>query len=416
MDDRLEDQKEKVTRVTLAESVKVRSTALTIMAVIAIVFFVQWARPVLIPITAAVMLSYALTPMVTWLQKRLKIHKAIGAAVTLSFVLLVLGFGLRALQPQAIDLLDIVPKAVHKLTLAIGSNPLRSGSTVSKVTKAATEIENAAIAATTPNGTSVAAAKPAPVAPTINLREYLLMGTAGALASAGQFFVLICLVYFLLITGDAFRRTLVRVSGDTLSKKKLTLQILDEIDSQIQRYLLVQLVTSVLFGAIAGAMLAVAGVDNATMWGSVGAVLHLIPYIGPAAFVALIALIAYVQLEALRPVVILIAAIVASLGVIGFLIVPWFTQKIGRIKAVTVFIALLVWGWLWGTWGLLLGVPIVMAIAAVCERTAGLEPIAAFLGEDPVQNDTTPAKPAGRSHSSAAGGAPESPTRQSDPG
>src|SRR5664279_2917282 len=112
MDDDKEDQKEVVTRVAITESVKVRSTALTIMAAIAIVFFVQWARPVLIPITAAVMLSYALTPMVTWLQRRLKIHKAIGAAITLGLVLVVLGFGLRALQPQAIDLLDIVPKAV----------------------------------------------------------------------------------------------------------------------------------------------------------------------------------------------------------------------------------------------------------------------------------------------------------------
>ncbi len=367
---------------------RVRSVPLAIIASIAVVVFVQWASPVLIPITAAVMLSYALTPMVGWLQRRLYLPKAIGAAITLTIVLAVLGFGLRALQPQAIDVLDLVPRAVHKLTTALGANSNRSGSTVSKVTKAAAEIETAANAATAPAGTPTAAPPKAAAAPSrINLREYLLMGTAGALASAGQFFVLICLVYFLLITGDAFRRTLVRVSGDTLSKKKVTLQILDEIDSQIQRYLFVQLLTSALFGVVAWIILATAGVENATMWGAVGAVLHLIPYVGPAAFVAVIALVSYVQIETLQPVVLLIAAILLSLGAIGFLVVPWFTQKIGRIKAVTVFIALLVWGWLWGTWGLLLGVPIVMAIVAICERVEGLEPIAAFLGQEP---DTQP--------------------------
>ena len=81
--------------------------------------------------------------------------------------------------------------------------------------------------------------------------DYVVMGTASALAGIGQLVVVIALVYFLLIAGDSFRRTLMRISGDTLSKKKITLQILDEIDSQIQRYLLVQIATSALLGVVA---------------------------------------------------------------------------------------------------------------------------------------------------------------------
>ena len=73
----------------------------------------------------------------------------------------------------------------------------------------------------------------------------------------------------------------------------------------------------------------------------------------------------------------------ASLGVIAMLLVPWLTQKVGSLNAVTVFVALLVWGWLWGIWGLLLGVPIMMAIKAVCERVEDLQPISAFLGHPP---------------------------------
>ena len=115
-------------------------------------------------------------------------------------------------------------------------------------------------------------------------------------------------------------------------------------------------------------------------WACVGGVFHLIPYIGPTAFVILTALVAYVQFETLEPVLMIIGVTLALVGVIGLLLVPWLTQRMGRINAVIVFVALLFWGWLWGVWGLLLGVPIVMAIKAVCERVEDLRPISEFLG------------------------------------
>ena len=94
-------------------------------------------------------------------------------------------------------------------------------------------------------------------------------------------------------------------------------------------------------------------------------------------------LVAYAQFDSLQPVVLIIGSMLALVGVIGLLLVPWLTQRTGRLNAVTVFVALLVWGWLWGIWGLLLGIPIVMAINAVCERIEELQPISEFLGYAP---------------------------------
>ncbi len=218
---------------------------------------------------------------------------------------------------------------------------------------------------------------------TVNLRDYLFTGTAGLVAAAGQFVVVTCLVYFLLVSGDTFRRTLLRVSGDTLTKKKITLQILDEIDLQIQRYLLVQLFTSAMLGAICWAIFLWIGLQDALLWGVVGGILHLIPYVGPFAFVVVISIIAFVQFDTIQPVFVLLGSVITMIGIIGMLLVPWLTGKVGRIKAVTVFLSLLVWGWLWGIWGLLLGVPIVMAINAICERVEDLQPISLFLGYGP---------------------------------
>ena len=366
--------------------IDVRSTSLALLAFIALVVFLRWAQDIFIPITFAVLLSYALTPIVDWLKRNAKLHKAIGAALTLALILGALGLGLSSLRPEALNILDIVPRAIQKFSTAMRGNSRIPTGTVAKIQKAASEIEKAANSASSPSPLPAAAAapaKPPPDAPGFRIRDYVLVGTVGVAAGLGRFVIVVALVYFLLIAGDTFRRTMVRISGDTLSKKKITVQILDEIDSQIQRYLLVQIGTSVLLGIVASLLFAWIGLDNALTWGCIGGVLHLIPYAGPAAFIALIGLVAYVQFDSLQPVVVVVGSMLASIGVIALLLVPWLTQKVGSLNAVTVFVALLVGGWLWGVWGLLLGVPIVMAIMAVCERIDDLQPISEFLGHPP---------------------------------
>lgn len=370
----------------LEPPIDVRSTSLAVLALIALIVFLRWAQEVLIPITFAMLLSYALTPVVDWLKRNARLHKAVGAALTLALVLGALGLGLRSLQAEALDILDIVPRATQKLSIALRGKQGAPAGAVEKIEKAATEIEKAANTAASSRPAAVAApAKAAPEGPRFRFRDYVLMGTASLVAGLGQLVVVVALVYFLLIAGDTFRRTLVRISGDTLSKKKITVHILDEIDGQIQRYLLVQIATSALLGVIAWAVFSWMGLENALTWGCIGGVLHLIPYAGPAAFIALIALVAYVQFDTLQPVVVIVASMLASVGAIGLLLVPWLTQKVGSLNAVTVFVALLVWGWLWGIWGLLLGVPIMMAIKSLCDRVEDLQPFSAFLGHGPTK-------------------------------
>ena len=363
---------------------RVRSHATFVLALIAVVVFLQWAQAVLIPITLSVFLSYALTPIVNWLQRKAKLPKAVGAAATLAVILGAVGWGLNSLQPEALDVLDIVPRATQKFSIAIRGNPSEPAGAVEKMKKAATEIEKAANTATTTTTTTTTTAapppRPAPDTSTFKVRDYVLMGTASFIAGMGQLVVVIALVYFLLVAGDSFRRTLIRISGDSLTKKKITVQILDQIDLQVQRYLLVQIVSSALLALLAWVAFAWIGLNNALFWACVGGVFHLIPYAGPTAMVVLTALVAYVQFDTLEPVVMVVGATLALVGVIGLLLVPWLTQRIGRINAVIVFVALLFWGWLWGVWGLLLGVPIVMAIKAVCERVEDLRPISEFLG------------------------------------
>jgi predicted PurR-regulated permease PerM len=368
-------------------AILIRSPWLAILGSLALVAFLRWAHEVLVPIALSVLLSYALTPAVDGLRRFARLPNPIGAAFILVALLASGCFAVVALQPQALAIVDLLPQASRKVAEALGPDSTSRPTPVQTIQLAATEIEKAAIPVppSSPGDkstrTSVAPTSTAPPpAPRFNVRDYLWSGTMGAVTAAGQLVLVIALVYFLLIAGDSFRRTLLQISEGTLSSKKITLQMLDEIHRQIQRYLLVQLATSALLGVLCGVLFAVVGLDNPATWGVVGAILHLIPYVGPLIFVGLIALVSFVQFDAIHLVLVLIGGVLVTVGVIGLLIVPWLTHRTGTLNAVAVFVALLVWGWLWGIWGLLLGVPLTMAVKALCDRIDNLRPLGAFLG------------------------------------
>ena len=92
--------------------------------------------------------------------------------------------------------------------------------------------------------------------------------------------IVLFLGFFLASAGNTFRRKLVKSAGTSLTQKKLTVQALDEISDQVQRYLLVQVVTSAIVGVATGLAYAALGLENAAVWGVIAGVLNLAPYIG----------------------------------------------------------------------------------------------------------------------------------------
>ena len=165
-----------------------------------------------------------------------------------------------------------------------------------------------------------------------------------------------------------------------MSQKRITLEALDEITGQIQRYLLVQLFTSAIVGVATWLVFAWIGLEHAAVWGVVAAVTNLIPYLGAVIIGAGSALLGFMQFGRLDMALFIGAASFAIHGLVGNLLTPWLTSRAGRMNPVTVFVGVLAWGWLWGLPGLLLGVPILMAVKAVCDRVDDLKPIGELLG------------------------------------
>ncbi len=360
--------------------VSIRSVSLVVLAGFAGLFMLHWAKTVFIPVMLGLVFSYALSPIVNWLELK-RVPRWLGAAVLLLGILGVVGVTSYSLTDEAVKLVESLPAAAQKFQQAIKSRRDKSVSTLETVQKAAAQIEQVAQEGGPSSGpNSRGAIRVVVEASRFNIKDYLWSGTLGLMALVGQFTVVVFLTYFLMVSGNTFRRKLIKLAGPSLSSKKITLQALDEITGQIQRYLQVQLFTSALVGVLTGAALHAVGLENAAVWGIVAAVLNLVPYIGSVVTAVASAGVAFLQFGSLNMALLVGGISLLIHTIIGNLITPWLTSRASRMNPVAVFVGLLAWGWLWGVWGLLLGIPILMIVKAVCDRVDDLKPVGEFLG------------------------------------
>jgi predicted PurR-regulated permease PerM len=192
--------------------------------------------------------------------------------------------------------------------------------------------------------------------------------------------VVLFITFFLLATGDSFRRKLVKIAGPTFSKKKITIQVLDDITEQIQRYLGIQLSTSVLVGVVTWLGLSWIGLDHAGVWGVAAALLNLVPYLGSVVTAGGLALAGFLQFGTFGMAALIGAGSLFINTLEGSLLTPWLTGRSSRMNPVVIFVGVLACGWLWGIWGLFLGPPLLMMVKAVCDRIEDLKNIGELLG------------------------------------
>ena len=358
--------------------VSIRSLSLALIALLAGLFVLHWAKAVFIPFMLGLVFSYALSPIVNWMESR-RIPRALGAGVLMLSLLAAMGTTTYALSDEAVKLVESLPAAAQKFRQTIKTRQGGTGSTLDTVQKAATQIEQAAQETAIPatsRGVMRVVVEPA----RFNIKDYLWSGTIGLATLVGQITVVVFLTYFLMVSGNTFRRKLIKLAGPSLSSKKVTLQALDEITGQIQRYLQVQLATSALVGVLTGLALWAIGLENAAVWGIAAAVLNMVPYVGSLITAIASGGVAFLQFGSSNMALLVAGASVVIHTVVGNLITPWLTSRASRMNPVAVFVGLLAWGWLWGVWGLLLGLPILMIVKAVCDRVDDLKPVGEFLG------------------------------------
>jgi len=358
-----------------------RDIALIILATVAVVFALKWAQSFFVSLLLGILFAYTLNRLVVWLEL-IRIPRVVGTSIVMLGVVCALVLGTYALRGQVKTILDQLPEAVSKLSAGIAKLRRGEPSTMQKVQTAASEIEKATSQAA---GLATPPRRPTTRVvidpPGFKVGNFLWAGSMGAAGLIGQGTMVLFLTYFLLLSGNTYKRKLVRLTGPTLSHKKITVHMLDDINDSIQRYMFMLLATNVLVGLATWVALSWIGLENAGAWAVAAGLLHIVPYFGPAVTAALIGMAAFMQFEGLSTALLVAGISLAIATVVGYFVTTWMTGRIAKMNTAAVFVSLLFWAWLWGVWGLLLSIPITVILKVVAQHVEQLEPVAELLGD-----------------------------------
>ena len=350
----------------LPGSPDLRTVAVTGLFVLAAIWAIYVARPVLLPLVAAGLLSFLLSPLVRGLA-RLHVPRAASAGAVVVLLLAGVSFGVQQLAGPAAGWLEEVPTAFRQL-----EGELRGVRTqVQKVSAATEQVEDL-----TRMGEEKPAASAEPSTP--SLVQRLLRGGRDVAVTA---FLTVILLFFILSSDDLFLRKLVE-SMPRLREKRLSVEAVRAIQRDISRYLATITLINVALGlAVAVAMLWLE-LPNAALWGAMAALLNFVPYLGAVVGVAVVAVAGMVTFDGwwagLTPALVYLALT----GLEGYVITPLTLSKRLTLNPLAILVAVVFWGWLWGIPGALVAVPLLACLKIVCSRFQILVPLAEFLEGD----------------------------------
>jgi len=361
--------------------VDARGVSLAVLAVLASLYALSWAQAFVVPLLLGIIFSYTLNPLVAWLEA-LRLPRSVATIAVMAGVIVALGLGTYSLRGQVQTIIEQLPEAAMKFTAGLSRLQMSKGGNIQKVQSAATEVEKAANQAAGAPGVPRQPATHVIVdQPTFKLGSFLWQSSIGALGAISEAVMVAFLVFFLLLGGDTFKRKLVRLTGPTMTKRKITVQILDDINGSLQKYMFMLLTTNLLVALLCWIAFSWLGLENAGAWAAVAGLLHLVPYLGPGVTALATGMAMFMQTEAFASAFLVAGASLAIATIVGTFVTTWMVGRIAHMNSAAVFISLLFWGWLWGIWGLLLAIPIIVIVKVVSQHIEQLHPLAELLGD-----------------------------------
>tara|TARA_R100000656_G_scaffold2750_13_gene4515 strand:+ start:2933 stop:4099 length:1167 start_codon:yes stop_codon:yes gene_type:complete len=365
----------------LIDAINMRSMSLITLTSIATLYFIDWAQAVLLPLVVAVLISYALEPLVATIN-RLRVPRPLAAAVVLILLIGIIAGASIPLKQEAMAMLDKIPVAIEQFQQNEASRPKDGESMMEKAQSAAKKIEATASPDQGNEDASRSGATPVRVVDEpLEIKDYVLQGSPAALVLISQCFSALLLVYFVLAIGSLYRRKIVKISGPSFARMRKAARIMNEFHRSVRQFLFVMFVGAVFVGVLTWLAFLALGVEQAGFWGVLAGVASAVPYLGPFLVLMGTGVAAFIQFGELEMSIIVAGTSLAITSVQGYLLTPWLTSHISSLNAVAIFIGLLFWGWLWGPVGLVVATPILMIVKSLCDHVVKLRPVGELLGK-----------------------------------
>jgi predicted PurR-regulated permease PerM len=364
---------------------RVRSTGLQAWAVVSlgiigVVAALRVAYGFIIPVLASIVIALALAPIVRRLSRWMS--RGIAAGIVVGSLLAGSGLIAYSLADEAAAAIAELPVVARQLREAVRTAASgQGGALVGQFRKAVKELEKTATESadqpTTPSGVTPVQV----VEPPLPFGNVFVTSSLNLINFSSQLVMMVFLVYFLLACGDMFKRKIVRLSGERLSRRRVTVEAIDQMGERVAQSLMHLLSMGVLVGVATWLAFEWIGLRYAVLWGIAAGVMNAIPYFGPTMVGMAATVAALMQFGDLGT-----AAMVGGVSLIitsieGFLLTPLLFSQVARVNPVAVFLSALFWGWLWGPWGLLLTLPLLVIVKTVAESVDDLKPLAELLSD-----------------------------------
>ena len=352
--------------------VPTRITANQVIAALLLLFAFRYAQGVLAPLMLALLSSLALAPPVRALSRL--IPRWLASAVVVTVIASAFGMTAYLLSDEVSAFSRRLPSLVRDVRAAVQSASPRQG-LLRQLQQAVSELERSTDPPRPTDATPVTIVEP------VDVQRGMLSGARSLAGYLSQGVMLLFLVYFLLASGDMFKQKLVKLGGARLSERKITLQMIEEINTKIGRFVFYQAWSGLLVGLLTWLTFALLGVRYAGLWGVAAGVLNTVPYAGPPFIMVASAVAAMIQFKSAGMVALVAGASVGITALEGFLLAPLFLGQAAHVNAVAVFVAVMFWGWLWGGMGLIIAVPVLMIVKTIADHVESLSGVSELLSE-----------------------------------
>ncbi|MBI5269298.1 MAG: AI-2E family transporter [Burkholderiales bacterium] len=380
-------------RAALAPSSPWAQRAVIGLFAIAVVALLKVASALLVPITAALVLTFLFQPMVRWLRRR-NVPETIGAGVVVAGLLLATGGLTAALIEPATEWWERAPETLSRvmarvdrlravLPILAPAHPAPVLAPVETLPRpAARRRAGAAEAAEAAPPATAASQPPAndPIAETIATQGVALTGAfvSQFLAFCLSASATVILLYFLL----ASEHWVLSRSVEAIPRQRaraLMLAGLRSVQREISHFLGALAVVNLGVGAAMAGAAWLLGLPNPVLWGTVCGILNFIPYLGPVIGSVLLTMAGVLTFDTLPQVLAPAAALLAIHAVEANLVSPIFVGKRLSLSPVFMCLSVMFWGWLWGIAGAVMAVPILVALRALTKRQRRLRLLTAYL-------------------------------------
>jgi predicted PurR-regulated permease PerM len=349
-----------------------------ICAIMLVIYALYFAKSLVVPIATGLVLYLVLRPVVRY-GRRLGIPSSVGAIGIMLGLLVALSVGTYLVIEPAKETIAEAPRYIEtvKAKLSFITARLRA---VDDATENIAE---------TVDGEDPRSRAEAPVP--VEIRQPAWASNLSYLSGTGNVVTFLTisgvLLYFLLAHGDDLLRRIMRSLPNFTSRRQL-LEVIENVQEGLGNYLAQVSIINLGLGVAVATAMWMFGMPSPVLWGAMAFAFNFIPIVGAIAGAAIIFVVALVSFEPTYYAFIVMLTFLGLTTLEGQFITPSILGRSMSMNPIMVFLAISIWGWMWGMMGVFLAVPLLIATRMACESYEGLTPLGLILGTDSAVEET----------------------------